>query len=414
MSNQDDTFTFDQLSSASKEFRDKIKFHTNANLIETIAGVDKSLQAQIAHHANTVRILVHEDALRVMQLYLTRKQQEGTHDEQALYANMTAHQFIQRLVEKRPLSFLTSKDTTLTRDGRYESDGTFLYRRRTDIDKKDMLPLEEYLTYEEMAFAALVGVSSPTFFINAGDRNNCARLDPPGTFEPFGIMIGLVGARFEVPTEMEARFILSGGVIDEPEWKWFYGDNAISEGRFIKIKDQLFDTINYRRRMRLTFETLLLEAEARAVEYKKKAYVHVVGYGLGVWQVCDVQTDLFVEEFFATLAETAIPHVEEIDFSWFNKASPRLKSRKSVITKDGEVVRIRFSNRSHAEKLQDPNLLLVSSYAWDGNSYPGNEFWLGSLRGSGDPAAVCCSTIGELQNPIINPFTSRIKVLKHD
>ena len=47
--------------------------------------------------------------------------------------------------------------------------------------------------------------------------------------------------------------------------------------------------------------------------------------------------------------------------------------------------------------------IIVSSWAYDGNSYPGNEYWVGSLWTSGDPAAACATQIHELHNPQINP-----------
>jgi len=55
-------------------------------------------------------------------------------------------------------------------------------------------------------------------------------------------------------------------------------------------------------------------------------------------------------------------------------------------------------------------------YPWDGNSFPGNEYWRGLLMVSGDPAAASCSAIAELQNPFINKalnsnnlFVARLK-----
>ena len=51
----------------------------------------------------------------------------------------------------------------------------------------------------------------------------------------------------------------------------------------------------------------------------------------------------------------------------------------------------------------DQSKLVVSMFAWGGNSYIGNEYWSGYLAASGDPAAGCCSNIPELLNPDIKP-----------
>lgn len=45
--------------------------------------------------------------------------------------------------------------------------------------------------------------------------------------------------------------------------------------------------------------------------------------------------------------------------------------------------------------------LFVASYAWDSNSYPGNEYWIGG-HGSFDPIAVLQSLLGQFQNPEVN------------
>jgi hypothetical protein len=76
------------------------------------------------------------------------------------------------------------------------------------------LTIRDYLTYDEMCLSSLMGISSPTFFINNGNRNNCgAPMDLNGendrvNFERFGYYVGLVGPRFERKDRMESRFIL--------------------------------------------------------------------------------------------------------------------------------------------------------------------------------------------------------------
>jgi hypothetical protein len=165
----------------------------------------------------------------------------------------------------------------------------------------------------------------------------------------------------------------------------------------------------YKKRIKHVLEPFLHEANGRGNMANKKVYVHVVGLGLGVWELIDDQRRLFVETCIDVIKNNHLSHIADVDFSWIKEnRDPAIfggvSEGQMVKTADINEVKIHFSRRDPAERLVgiDKGKLLVACYAWDGNAYPGNEYWDGSKSASGDPAAACCSTIAELQNPEIN------------
>lgn len=159
---------------------------------------------------------------------------------------------------------------------------------------------------------------------------------------------------------------------------------------------------------------LLLEANARAQAAGQKAYLFVVGLGLGVWQRNRNQPTHYVESFAEALDALAdrLNFISTLEFSWVTPSQDTQSMMQA--TAAGMGINAIFSKRNPAAKLQGEyaQQLLVLSYAWDGNAFPGNEYWQHSLAASGDPAAACMSTISELHNPVINPdFLQRITVL---
>jgi len=167
----------------------------------------------------------------------------------------------------------------------------------------------------------------------------------------------------------------------------------------------------YKLRIRLIIEPFLAEANERAKAVNKRGYIHAIGLGLGVWQICPDQANWMVEVYSNLLSTGDYDFIDIIDFSWFPDSAktfiePVIPRRNK---ENNQPIEIRFSKRDPAEKLED-QYILIAMYAWDGNSYPGNEYWRGMLHASGDPAAACCSTIAELQNPEINKdFVHRIE-----
>jgi hypothetical protein len=220
------------------------------------------------------------------------------------------------------------------------------------------------------------------------------------------VIVGLVGARFERKGRMDSIFILPPSSSEGMDT----GLSTLFESFFgVQRNEERFNTHMYQARMRITIDMFLLEANARAKHAQRKAYAYVVGLGLGVWEYHPDQAEFYIDTFTTALTSLSLPHISTLEFAWINVPPACIQRVTSTAQERG--IKVLFSKRNPAKKLESDELLVLS-YAWDGNAFPGNEYWNGSLDGSGDPAAACMSTIPELHNPLVNEgFVERIVVL---
>ena len=394
---------------------------------------DAEAQQQVARFADATRPILHARVLGLLAGFLELKRRRGSEPERRLYADMDVVGLLDRLLKRRPLAFLTASDAYRLRTGERGAGGFDAIGTQAEAPP---LLLEQLLSYDEMQLSALLGVSVRTRFINRGDRGNVGRPGRPGSFEGDGVYVGLVGARFERAGRMEWQHMLvdpdqnrrdqgyglapadarGGHAAAELLGLWadFYGQpegfplhsdalaGRAGADRFLRLRrsDLFLDAEVYKRRIRMSVEPFLLDAADRAEREGRRAYVHAVGLGLGVWQVDPRQGQLMCDVYAEVLREHERLRelLSDLDFSWF----PAGCTVAGLAHGDRwDRLRLHFSRRDPAAPLQRDRLL-VAMYAWDSNSYPGNEYWNGSLAASGDPAAACCSLISELQNPDVN------------
>lgn len=370
---------------------------------------------QLSAFAESAYPLLHESAVRLYASFLRHKARHGTPPERELYRGMTVTALVHRLLTKRAVSFYGCEDSFTLLDGtrgRGWGGGS----------------LPERLTYDEIKLSALLSVSSYSVFINNGSRRNRGVPAPSRrAVQSHGVVIGLIGPRLEKEGVMEWEEVVVskdqnvgargyGEPSGEPTaaaswrqmWAGLYGlpclplydrvRSSADPDKYLPIGDLYLNRQAYSARLAISFETLLLEAHSRAICAGTRAYVHVVGIGLGVWALSPAQEPVFLETFARCLARLAgrLAGISDLDFAWFTaQALPQAAY---------EHIRVRFSRRNPHDSLppEHRGKLLVVSYAWDGNALPGNEFWNGALSSSGDPAQACSSQISELHNPHIN------------
>gem|GEM_PF-1001687 len=402
------------------------RFPTTSNRIKNICGNDLVKKETVAKQAQNAYPLMHNKVTSLMNDFLTYKKLYGSDIEKALYATMNINDFINRLLTQRPLTFYLSSDNYLLKGG---GSGIGGFEAIGTESEKSPLLLENYLSYDEMQISALLGVSTPTYFINNGNRYNAAIPGAAGSYQETGIYMGLVGARLEKENVMEWQHVVitpeqntlekgygltsSKPVSHLTVWEKLYGvqfptyqeAEQDKSGEYVRVNgfSGLINKDVYKKRIRLTIAPFLFDAQKRGEEVNKQVYLRPVALGLGNWTPRELQkplTFLMLEVYRELINELALTKITDIEFLWFDA---QMNLSKNGLT-------VKYTQGNPADKLQgeDSKKLLVSCFAWDGNSYPGNEYWLGigSLGASGDPAAICCSTVAELQNPLINEHVS--------
>ncbi|XP_015433245.1 PREDICTED: uncharacterized protein LOC107189267 isoform X2 [Dufourea novaeangliae] len=398
---------------------------------------DRGISTEILEmNANSVYPLIHEAMLPLIARWLKHKQTCGSAIERAMYKDMGLIQFIHRLLEKRAVHFYGSDDRWKLIDGKTGVDG---WEHVGTDNEKEPLVLTKCLSYDEIKLSAMLAMSSHTEFINDGSRQNRGVVSAdPDSIQPRGVIIGVVGTRFKRPRLMEYQDILITPLQNTLEngygppntgssdgqrdmrllWAKFYGEEYLplyeetvkrvkskENKRYLSLSSQtVFDIENYMKRTLLTVEIILLEANTRAEKQNTTAFLHVVGFGLGVWKIIQDQEIYFLKTFEIAIRKMnkKLRYVSDIMFAYFGQ-------QKCGDAGNGDYlgdIKIHFALREPHSKLfrsTDVNKLLVVTYAWDGNALPGNEFWNKFLASSGDSAAACSCQIAELHTSRINP-----------
>lgn len=369
---------------------------------------------QIIQFAESAEIVSCSGSLRKAADFLNQKRTSKNPIDQ-IYRTMTLEQFIWRLFKKRLLTCFDSAQTVLIlgEKKRRSECGPDIAAIGT-LHEKEPFTLKNFLSESERDISELFGIATETFFINNG-RNGAK---PDKQHELTGILIGLVGPCYETSGKKSCKNLIHNKDKQEKDIEIlglksmkFYDPAMVRNDTLAGL---YFRPSLHQKRLKYSIQAFLEIANCFAARRKQKAYLHVIGIGTGAWRLFlapTIETKIMFQEYIRQLIKTQFSNIDTINFSGFMEAFPQkaeelfnsLDTVDKIQEKNPDLA-ILFSIRNLAQKFDkdDAGKLLIGMYAWDDIAIPGNEYWVGSLSASSDPAAMSCSLGASLQNPYIN------------
>jgi flagellar motor protein MotB len=418
-----------ELKKRSKDFYDHINnpiFNTLDNRIEKLLLSSKYKYQEVERMATETCPVFDSQVFGLVSAFLRHKRTHGTRCERHMYANMSCETLIVRLLTLRPIVFYTADDVYVLPSLAKGKGGFEAIQDNPEI-------LKTLISYDEMCISALLTMFVPTYFINSGSRTNNGIKQPHSTsaptYEKRGIMVGMVGARFEKPgMYMESRFMIvhanystvengygpsafhssphtpsPGTGTQSPAaanthtakaadflrlWAEFYGvtyfptydevaelesrDHETFSKYFVRIAEkEYFNVVVYKRRMRMIVAPFLREANARARELNVTACCVCVGLGMGVWLRFDEQQTYLLDVYAELLSSPEeYTHISDLCFNYLGDEFTHSQRFADILASSTSTtkshIRVRFM-RDDPIMYVGPDKLLVVQYAWDGN-----------------------------------------------
>lgn len=370
-----------------------------------------------------------------------------------VYDGMSADDLIKRLLFKRPIVFFKGTDDYVLRHlptpKLFKGKGTSWYNVAKTLEETvEGLPfLQEYISYDEMLLSALVGISTPTYFVSDGSLKDPLS-SPVKPYVKEGVLCALIGARLKKESLMENRFVMpkndskkkpSDNVhLNDLFWIQKVYAEAFPEGKIPTQSDidknpKLYEKI-YRnganvvfleKRLMFSVVPFLIEACNRGFEHKKQIVASIPGIGAGVWRgklpaavIHEVivrgvlkYIDQNFDQSLKKLSGLYLPVVDTKVYSSYvmkkclNHIRVNQFTNEITLSFEGSDHKLTIFNKMRY--VADPlprgfeDCFVVASYAFDSNSYPGNNYWVDSFS-SFDPQAMICSLLGQFQNPEVN------------